>query len=402
MNRPSGHLAAACAQWSTAISSAVVVAPENHLCFERIPTGARCDEGAGHLRAQLAHARRDGCTQTRVMFHESHAPENPSRFRSVDAIQGANDRLTSRIAERICAKAVAQLAEEHRVVLIPEHEPFFGAEMAVDGRRRHKRCFGDFLNRDGIEAVLFTQPQRCSPDSSYAASAASAADSKFGPLGPSSAAARHQPSSTSALAANFRGWHHWPHMALRTDRSFVRSTLSGGLGLVNLMGFSPPLSFTGDPIALHSGLLWLFLGLPLVNPVYDFHDEIPDINANWPRSKCFGCDFFWNAFRCFCHRSPPLNSTHFSECYVIWERPERSSRFGFPLGYISDVSGRIPSPLEKFSRLRPCPRGRQKRATGMGRPASRIERVGAVEEDGSLEEVKRIVKLLHMAPVCQG
>ena len=38
------------------------------------------------------------------------------------------------------------------------------------------------------------------------------------------------------------GWHHWPRLALRTDRSSVRFILSDGLGLVSLRGFSPLLS----------------------------------------------------------------------------------------------------------------------------------------------------------------
>ena len=132
----------------------------NHVRFERVPTGARCDEGAGHLRAQLAHARRDGCTQTCVMFHEAHAPEDPRRFRSVDAIQGANDRLTDRVAESICAKTFAQRAEEKRVVLVPEHDVLLGREVAEEGPRGHRGCVGDLVDGGLLVPVLGEQAHR--------------------------------------------------------------------------------------------------------------------------------------------------------------------------------------------------------------------------------------------------
>jgi hypothetical protein len=40
------------------------------------------------------------------------------RLRSISAIERANDRLTDRIAEGICAKTFAERAEENRVVLV--------------------------------------------------------------------------------------------------------------------------------------------------------------------------------------------------------------------------------------------------------------------------------------------
>ena len=95
-----------------------------------------------------------------MSLHEAHPPEDARRFRRVDAIERTNDRFADRIAERICAETLADRAEEHRIILVPQHEPLLGAEMAVDRRRRHKRRLGDVLNGDDVEAVRFKQPER--------------------------------------------------------------------------------------------------------------------------------------------------------------------------------------------------------------------------------------------------
>ena len=136
MNRLSGRLPPACAQWSVAISSAVVVAPAITSASSKSRQTPDEEKAQGHFKAQLPQVGCNGRPQARVIPHQSHAPENARRFRSVDAIERANDRLANRVTKRIGAKP-AQRAEDHRVVLVPEHKPFLCAEVAIDGRGRH-------------------------------------------------------------------------------------------------------------------------------------------------------------------------------------------------------------------------------------------------------------------------
>ena len=80
----------------------------------------------------------------------------------VPLAQCRHERRAHSLERRPLVELFGEGGFDRRIVLVPQHDPLLGAEVAVDRRGRHSHLLGDVLDRDEIEAPIDEHRERSS------------------------------------------------------------------------------------------------------------------------------------------------------------------------------------------------------------------------------------------------